>query len=133
MKQCLVLSLNFHCKKNDGAVHMIQKFWQKTRLLWFARLLTPLIWLPVTSGCSCLKVGYFSNRPRTNENLMRALNTTLLKCCLPSTVAINRREKNSCMCMKVQGCLMQARFIEIHQVFAKKKSNTFLTDLVVFK
>ena len=30
--------------------------------------------------------------------------------------------KNSRMRMKVQGRLMQARFIEIHQVFAKKKS-----------
>ena len=39
--------------------------------------------------------------------------------------------KNSCMCMKVQGPLLQACFIEIHQVFAKKKSlDTFLTDLV---
>ena len=29
--------------------------------------------------------------------------------------------------VKVQGRLVQARFIEIHQVFAKKKSDTFLT------
>ena len=35
------------------------------------------------------------------------------------------------MHMKVQGLLMQARFIEIRQVFTKKKRlNTFLTDLV---
>ena len=31
--------------------------------------------------------------------------------------------------MQVQGRLMQARFIEIHQVFTKK-ADTFLTDLV---
>ena len=32
--------------------------------------------------------------------------------------------------MKVQGRLMQARFIEIHQVYAKKKirTGTFLTE-----
>ena len=37
--------------------------------------------------------------------------------------------KNSRMRMKVQGRLMQARFIEIHQVFAKKKRlDTFLTE-----
>ena len=30
--------------------------------------------------------------------------------------------------MKVEGHLMQAPFIEIHQVFAKKKSDTFLTE-----
>ena len=34
--------------------------------------------------------------------------------------------------MKVQGRLMQAQFIEVHQVFAKKKrkrSDTFITEL----
>ena len=37
--------------------------------------------------------------------------------------------KNSRMRMKVQGSLMQARFIVIHQVFAKKiRSDTFLTE-----
>ena len=30
--------------------------------------------------------------------------------------------------MKVQGHLMQVCFIEIHQVFAKKKLDTFLTE-----
>ena len=38
--------------------------------------------------------------------------------------------KNSRMSMKVQGRPMQARFIEIHQVFAKKKSGTFLTEYI---
>ena len=33
--------------------------------------------------------------------------------------------------MKVQGHFMQARFIEIHEVFSKKKSDTFLTDHVL--
>ena len=50
------------------------------------------------------------------KNLMRALNTTSLKCCLPSTDAIDRWEKNSRMRMKVQG-----RLIEIHQVFPKNR------------
>ena len=49
-----------------------------------------------------------------NENPARALNTTSLKWCLPSTDAINRWERNSHMPMKVQGHLMQAHFIEIH-------------------
>ena len=35
--------------------------------------------------------------------------------------------------MKVQGRLMQARFIEIHQVFTKKKGpDTFLTNLALY-
>ena len=33
--------------------------------------------------------------------------------------------------MKVQSRFMKASLIEIHQVFAKKSSDTFLTDLVV--
>ena len=42
--------------------HLIKTFFlRKTRLLWFARLLTLPIWLPATSGCSRIKVGYFSN------------------------------------------------------------------------
>ena len=48
-----------------------------------------------------------------NENLMRALNTTSLKCCLPSTDANERQEKNSLMHMKVEGRLMEVHFIEI--------------------
>jgi hypothetical protein len=55
-----------------------------------------------------------------NKNLMRALNTTSLKCCLPSADAINRQEKNLHIHMKVQGRLMEVRFFKIHQVFAKK-------------
>ena len=50
-----------------------------------------------------------------NENPTKALNTTSLKCCWSSTDAIDRQKKKSRMRMKVQ-----ARFIEIHQVFAKK-------------
>ena len=49
-----------------------------------------------------------------NENPTRVLNTASLKCCLPSTDAINWRN-NSRMRMEVQGRLMQERFIEIHQ------------------
>ena len=56
-----------------------------------------------------------------NENPMRALNTTSLKCCLPSADAIDRQGKNSHMHMKIQGPLMQARYTDICQVFATKK------------
>ena len=59
------------------------------------------------------KVGYFSN----NENL--ALNTISLKCFLPSIGAIASREESR-LHMQVEGRLMQARFIEIHQVFVKE-------------
>ena len=45
-----------------------------------------------------------------NGNPTRALKTTSLKCHLPTTNAFNIQEKNSRMCMKVQGRLMQARF-----------------------
>ena len=54
-----------------------------------------------------------------NENSTRALNTTSLKCCLPSTNTIDREEKNSLMSMKVQGRHMQGLFIEIPR-FLKK-------------
>ena len=61
----------------------------------------------------------------------RALNTTSLKCCLPSTDAIERWEQNSRMRIKVQGRLMQVLFIEIHQGFAKKKrSDTFFNRVI---
>ena len=64
--------------------HLIQTyfFWREIRLLLFARL-------PATSGCSRPKVGYFAY----NENPTRALNSTSLKCCLPSTDDNDRREK----------------------------------------
>ena len=48
-------------------------------------------------------------------------------------LAINLRylqaRKNSRMRLKVQGCLMQARFFEINMIFAKRKwLDTFLTE-----
>ena len=54
-----------------------------------------------------------------NESPTRALNTTSLKCCLLTLLRVG---KNSRMPMKIQGRLMQARFIVIHRGFAKKKS-----------
>ena len=63
---------------------------------------------------------FFRNFPY-NENPTRTINTTSFKCYLPSTDSIDRR-KNSRMSMKVQGLLKEARFIEIHQVFPKKKT-----------
>jgi hypothetical protein len=66
-----------------------------------------------------------------NENPTRIINTTLLKCCLSSTDAIDRQEKNTRMRIRGQGCLMQARFIDIQQCSAQKKSSdTFLADHV---
>ena len=54
-----------------------------------------------------------------NENPTRALNTASLKCCLPLTDSIDRREEFT-HAYKGQGPLMQAHFIEIRQVFAKR-------------
>ena len=50
-----------------------------------------------------------------------------LKCCLPSTNAIDRREKNSRMRMMVQDGLVQARLIEIHKVFVKINKVTYFS------
>ena len=55
-------------------------------------------------------------------------NTTSFKCCLPSTDSIDKREKF----MKVHDRLMQARFIEIRQVFAKKRSDSLLTENYIY-
>ena len=41
-------------------------------------------------------------------------------------------EKNSRVWMKVRGPLVKARFIEIHQVFVKKRSNTFLSSIYMY-
>ena len=75
-------------------MHLIQTF-----VLLFARLLTLLIWLPASSGHSRNSRGHWK------ENLMRALNTSL-KCCLPSTDAIDRYEKmHACLWrFKVASC-----------------------------
>ena len=98
---------------------------KKKRLLWFARLLTPLI-----SGdsakkarikCAAPVVPSFSLQWKSDESTEHYLTQMLL--------AINWRYwqagKNSHMLMRVQGRLMQARFIKTHQVFAKEKSLIF--------
>ena len=54
-----------------------------------------------------------------NENLTRALNTASLKC--HQLTLLTGGEKKSRMRMKVQGRLMQVRFIEIHHIFHEKK------------
>ena len=86
---------------------------------------------PACPGCTgyVLEDKWFCNFPY-NGNPTRELNTTALKYCLPSNDAIDSRE-NSRMRVWVQGHFMQVSFIEIHQVFAKKKrSDTFLTECV---
>ena len=132
-----MLSSDFHCKENDGttgAAHLIQAsfFWRKTSLLWFARLLTLLIsgYIAKKSESNVL-LQSFRHFPY-NENLTKALNTISLKCCLPSTDAIDRREKKSRIYMKVQGRVVQARFIEIYQVFAKINKVGYFYNRVVF-
>ena len=57
-----------------------------------------------------------------NENPMRALYTISLKCCLPSTDAIHRREKIGSIRIKVQGC---ASFKSIRFSRKKEKARYF--------
>ena len=124
-----MVSLDFHCKENDGttgAAHLIQT----------SLAISPDI-RRVRSLANHRSLDFHQNRSELslllqlvcyfpyNENPTRALNTTSLKCCLPSTDTTDRWEKNSHMRMKVQGCLMQVHFIEIQQLFAKKKSHIF--------
>ena len=59
-------------------------FWWKSRLLWFARLLTLVIRFPAASWYSPNSRGHWKGNPTI------ALNTTSLKCCLPSTDAIHQ-------------------------------------------
>ena len=129
-----MLPSDFHFKKNDGttgAAHLIQTFVAISPDIMRARSLAnhrSLVFRQKKYKSSVL-LQSFRHFPY-NENLMRALNTMSLKCCLPSTDAIDRLEKNLCMHMKVQSRFMQVYFIEIHQVSAKKinkRSDTFLT------
>ena len=87
-----------------------------------------------TRSCFCSTVALlqsFRHFPY-NVNPTNALNTTSLKCCLPSTDAIDRREKNSRMYMNVQGCLMQVHFFEIHHVFAKRNKVGYFSSIVAY-
>ena len=84
-QQTIVLPLR-QCSSTFLALDLDFFFGKKTRLLC---LLTLLIWFSATSCYSRPKAGYFSN----NKNPTRALNTTSLKCLLPTTDAIDSREK----------------------------------------
>ena len=112
-----MLSSDFHCKENDGSLSY--PYTQDLQhMLDYTNSDSDFMNTIITGDVSWI-YGYdpetmFHHFPY-NGNLTRALNTTSLKCCLPSTDAIDSREK-------VQGRLMQARFIEIKQVFEKKKS-----------
>jgi hypothetical protein len=64
-----------------------------------------------------------------NENLMRALNTISLKCCLPSTDTIGRQEKIHICLWKFKVTLCKHASLKSTR-FWKKMSDTFLTDLV---
>ena len=114
-----MLSLDFHCKENEettGAAHLIQTFLEKNQTPF-----SPDIRRYRQKSLNHV-LQLFRHFPY-NENSTRALNTTLLKYCSPSTDAIDREEKNSCMHMKVKGRLMQARFIKIHQVTKNNNNN----------
>ena len=66
-----------------------------------------------------------------NEKSTRALHTTSLKCCLPATDAINRREKiHACALRFKVGSCKRAKLWSIRCSNKKKRSDTFLTDLV---
>jgi len=67
--------------------------WRETRLLWFAWLLTLLISGDIAKNSESSALLQSFCHFTYNENPTRALNTTSLKCCLPSTDAIDRREK----------------------------------------
>ena len=92
-----MLSSDIHRMENDGttgAAHLIKTFfWRKTRLLWFAMLLTLLIsgYIAKKSQSSAL-LQSFRHFPY-NENPTIALNTTSFKCSLPSTDSIEGRKK----------------------------------------
>ena len=80
----IFLPVNSNCTENDrttGAAHLIRLFLVKTRLL-------TLLISPKKSELSAL-LQSFHHFPY-NENMTRALNTISLKCCLPSTDAIDR-------------------------------------------
>ena len=117
-----MLSLDFHCKENDRRIWFLS-YTHTPRTCWTPQTVTLTI---ITGDESWVyrydpETKFYCHFPY-NENPTRALNTTSLKCCLPSTDTIKRQEKiHACIHMKIQGCLMQACFIEIHQVFAKKK------------
>ena len=85
-----MLSSDFHCNENYG-------FW----VIPIHPGLVTMIMVVIKSGSrfveSCLSWVYGYNPEPIiflcNENPVRALNPTSLKCCLPSTDTINRQEK----------------------------------------
>ena len=82
------------------------------------------LWIPACPGCTgTTRNPSFSLEWKSEKRTKHYLSLILLD--------INwcnwQAGKNSRLRMKVQGLLIQARFIEIHQVFAKK-SHAFLTE-----
>ena len=62
--------------------------------------------------------------------MTRALNTTSLKCCLPSTDAIDKGKKLHAGVLRVKVALFKRASFEIPQVFAKKKVEYFSNRVV---
>jgi hypothetical protein len=92
-------------------------FWQKTRLMWFTRLHTLLI--PWFLGVPARKANNFLTdltQWKSNESTKRYLTQMLL--------SINwhywQMGKNSRICMKVQGCLMQRASLKSTRFLQKK-------------
>ena len=92
-----MVSTDFHCKENDGttgAAHLIQTFSdtspdiRRVRGLLNHRSLVFREKKAIKWAAPIVSSFFFYN-----ENPTRALNTTSLKWCLPSTNAIDRREK----------------------------------------
>ena len=117
-----MLSSDFHCKENDEfpvvPVHPglagIHKQW-------------PYFINTIITGDESWVYGYDPEPDifAYNENPTKALNTNSLKWYLPSNGATDRREK-------VHACVGQFKlFVEIHQVFAKKKVGYFF-NIAVF-
>ena len=61
-----------------------------------------------------------------NENPTRAITLPHSNAVCHQLMLLTGEEKNSLMCIKVHGHLVQVCFIEIHQVFAKKKTGWIL-------
>jgi hypothetical protein len=70
--------------------------------------------------------------PQTHEVIERKSEESTKHYLTQMLLAINwcywQVGKNSRMHMKIRGCLVQARFIEIHQVFAKKKKVGYFSN-----
>ena len=122
-----MVSSDFHCKENygtNGAAHFIQTLLaissdiRRVRSLVFCQES-----LNHVHCCSCSVIFLTMKVWREHYTLPHS-NAACHQ------LMLSTGGKNSCISMKVQSCLIQVCFIEIHQVFAKKKYGRifFLTE-----